>query len=76
MNKKPAKKKKQQKNGWYFNGKKLEYLPAIPPTDYKGTQADWMIELQVRGLWDGQGWYGDVEIPVKDYEAILEKRES
>jgi hypothetical protein len=36
--------------------------PAIPPEDYKGGIGAWMIALQERGLWKGEGWYGDVEI--------------
>ena len=34
---------------------KVKTLPAIPPEDYKGSQADWMVALQERGLWDGDG---------------------
>jgi len=55
-----------------MNNKKL---PGYPPEDYKGTQADWMIQLQERGLWDGLGWYGDVEIDEKEYMEILEQCE-
>lgn len=50
-------------------------IPAIPPEDYKGSQADWMIKLQERGLWDGEGWHGDVEIPSDDWWEILEECE-
>lgn len=52
-----------------------EILPAIPPEDYKGSQADWMIALQQRGLWDGQGWHGDVTIPAETWWEILEECE-
>jgi hypothetical protein len=54
-----------------------EMLPAIPPTDYKGSQADWMIKLQERGLWDGENpdWHGDVIIPAKVWWEILEECE-
>ena len=52
-----------------------EMLPAIPPEDYKGSQADWMVALQERELWDGEGWYGDVEIPVNTWWEILEECE-
>lgn len=50
-------------------------IPAIPPEDYTGRQADWMIKLQERGLWDGEGWYGDVLIPSDDWWEILEECE-
>ena len=53
----------------------MEYLPAIPPEDYKGSQAAWMVALQERGLWDGEGWYGDVEISETDWWEILEQCE-
>lgn len=49
--------------------------PAIPPEGYAGTQADWMVGLQQRGLWDGQGWYGDVEIRAEDWWSLLEECE-
>lgn len=61
------------------NKKPKEYsdkIPAIPPEDYKGSQADWMVKLQERGLWDGEGWHGDVMIPVDDWWEILEECES
>ena len=49
--------------------------PAIPPDDYKGTQADWMIGLQTKGLWDGEGFHGDIEISEKDWWELLEECE-
>lgn len=52
-----------------------ETLPAIPPEDYKGTQADWMVGLQQRGLWDGEGWMGDVEITREQWWELLEECE-
>ena len=55
--------------------KEQEMFPGYPPEDYKGTQANWMVELQARGLWDGEGWYGDIEIPEDIYWDILEKCE-
>ena len=55
--------------------KKEEMLPAIPPDDYKGSQADWMVALQSRGLWDGEGWHGDIEIPSSVWWEILEECE-
>ncbi len=47
-------------------------IPAIPPSDYSGSVAKWMIELQQRGLWDGDGFHGDVSIPAKEWWDILE----
>lgn len=52
-----------------------DMLPAIPPNDYKGSQADWMVGLQQRGLWDGEGWHGDVLIPHDDWWELLEECE-
>lgn len=54
---------------------KDKVTPAIPPDDYKGTQAGWMTELQTRGLWNGNGWYGDILIPTDVWWEILEKCE-
>jgi len=53
----------------------IETLPAIPPEDYSGSQADWMVKLQERGLWDGEGWHGDVMIPSDVWWEILEECE-
>ncbi len=52
-------------------------IPAIPPEDYEGSQADWMIALQECGFWDGENpeWHGDVMIPEKVWWEILEKCE-
>lgn len=55
---------------------KVEMLPAIPPDDYKGTQADWMIKLQERGWWNGKDWHGDIEIPADEWWEILDECES
>lgn len=60
--------------------KKIDYekvMPGHPPEDYTGSQADWMIELQSRGLWDGENpdWYGDVGIDTDEYFDILDKLE-
>lgn len=55
-----------------------KYFPGHPPEDYTGSIADWMVELQSRGLWDGQDpeWFGDVAIESEEYGDILEKLES
>jgi hypothetical protein len=50
-------------------------VPAIPPDDYKGSIGKWMVSLQERGLWDGEGWHGDVMISTKDFFEILEENE-
>ncbi len=52
-------------------------IPAIPPEDYKGTQACWLVELQTRGLWDPAKieWHGDLEIDEKEFWQILNKCE-
>ena len=49
-----------------------EPTPAIPPADYEGSQSQWMIELQQRGLWDGRGFHGDIVIKCRDWWAILD----
>lgn len=58
------------------NVKKVEMMPGFPPEDYTGTQADWMVALQEESLWNGEGWYGDVEIPENKYWEILDKCEA
>jgi hypothetical protein len=55
--------------------KKIPMTPAIPPDDYEGSQAQWMVALQERGLWDGEGWHGDIEIPTDIWWEILEECE-
>lgn len=52
-----------------------EETPAIPPADYKGSQADWMVGLVQRGLWDETGWYGDVVITCREWWELLEECE-
>jgi len=54
-----------------------DMIPAIPPEDYKGSQAAWMVALVQRGLWDDSdgSWYGDVEIPSTVWWEILEECE-
>ena len=56
---------------------KIKTTPAIPPEDYKGSVGKWMIELQNRGLWDGENpdWHGDVMITSEQWWDILEKCE-
>lgn len=54
----------------------VNYMPGHPPEDYEGSVADWMVRLQEEGYWDGEGWYGDVAIPAKEYWNLLEECES
>ncbi len=51
--------------------------PAIPPEDYKGSQADWMKALISRGIWNGNNdvWYGDLYITSDLWWEILEECE-
>lgn len=49
--------------------KKKEEIPAYPPEDYKGSQADWMVELEIRGYELGQ------HITQKEWWEILESCE-
>lgn len=51
-------------------------LPGHPPEDYRGSIARWCVELMNRGLWNGEGWYGDVRITEQEYVAILDICES
>lgn len=52
-------------------------IPAIPPNDYKGTIAGWMVSLQEMGLWDMQKpeWYGDVRLTPQEYNELLKRTE-
>jgi len=53
----------------------IEPIPAIPPEDYKGSVGAWCYKLMERGLWDGNGWYGDVQIMPNVWWEILEECE-
>lgn len=55
-----------------FKRKKSKYIPAIPPEDYQGSIASWCVNLVMLGLWDGEGWYGDVMIPEEIWWELLE----
>jgi hypothetical protein len=62
-----------------MNYKKTTYMiPAIPPEDYKGSVADWMIKLQEKGYWDGENpdWYGDVMLTDEEWWKLLEECEN
>lgn len=50
-------------------------VPAVPPDDYKGTIADWIIKLKERGYLPPAADIGDhvsIEIPEEEWEEILE----
>lgn len=51
-------------------------MPAIPPDDYKGSVADWIVNLIEVAGWNGEGWHGDVFITEEQWFEILEKSES
>ena len=51
-------------------------IPAIPPEDYIGSIAQWCMELVTRGLWNQEGWYGDVQIDSEIWWEILETCEN
>lgn len=61
-----------------MKNKKLKLIPAIPPDDYQGTIADWMVALVIRNLWnDSDGsWYGDVMISERVWSEILNECEN
>ena len=46
--------------------------PGHPPEDYTGSQADWMVEMQTRGHWNGEGWHGDIWLVDDEWWDILE----
>ena len=46
-------------------------VPAVPPRDYRGTIADWMTELQIRGVWNGEGNYTEIMISAEEWKDIL-----
>lgn len=53
-------------------------IPAIPPDDYTGSQADWIVALVNRGLFDDSSgqWHGDVMLTEDQYSEILNECES
>ena len=57
-------------------GKPVTHLPAIPPNDYKGTMADWLVGLNEMGKRKDEGdFYGDIMLTVEEYDKLLEKCE-
>lgn len=55
--------------------KENNLMAAIPPEDFEGSIADWMTKLQERGLWNGEGWHGNIMISESDWWEILEECE-
>lgn len=53
-------------------------MPAIPPSDYEGTIASWMVWLVANGyLSDGsEKWYGDIMLDPEVYAKLLKDCES
>jgi len=51
----------------------VKKLPAIPPNDYIGTMADWIIALNERGYNGNE--YCDILISEEEYSEILEQCE-
>ena len=52
---------------------------AIPPTDYRGSIADWIVELKSRGHLAPDadiGAHVDLEIPVEEWRDILDTCEA
>ena len=49
---------------------------AILPDDYTGSISNWSIKLQEKGLWNGEGWYGDVMITDDQWWVLLEECEN
>lgn len=46
-------------------------IPAIPPESYTGSISAWSVNLKEIGLWNGNGWYGDVMLPEHIYIKLL-----
>ena len=51
------------------------WAPSIPPADYKGTQADWMVGLQEMGVWNGEGFHEDCGMTCKEWWTLLDRCE-
>ena len=52
-----------------------EMVLAIPPADYRGSIADWIVELKRRGHLAPDadiGEHTDLEIPLEEWTDILE----
>lgn len=53
----------------------LYMVPAIPPEDYSGSIADWIVGLRELTGWDGTGYYGDIEINNMQWSELVERCE-
>jgi hypothetical protein len=52
-------------------------IPAVPPNDYEGPIAAWIVALLESGLWNGfkPEFYGHLMITQEQYQEILKKCE-
>lgn len=65
-----------KKDTWTLDGKPITHLPAIPPSDYKGTMACWLVGFVELGKRSDEGeFYGDVVLTVEEYSKLLEECE-
>lgn len=56
-------------------GEGKEMVPAVPPSDYSGTIADWVFELASRGYHPQGKFYGDIMLSLEDYNSVLDNCE-
>jgi hypothetical protein len=56
--------------------KKNKKLLAIPPNDYEGTIAGWIVALVSRGWMKESGFYGDIWLTEEQYDEILTECEA
>lgn len=50
-------------------------FPAIPPDDYEGSIADWIVALHERGYENAEEYY-DIYLTEEDYNSLLDECES
>ena len=64
--------------GWKNkDGTPCKTLPAIPPDDYEGTIADWIVALIERGYTSSEAnEYYDIELNVDVYDNLLDECEA
>lgn len=51
-----------------------QVYPAIPPDDYSGSIANWIINLQEMGYDNAEEYY-DIYLTSEDYNILLERSE-
>ncbi len=49
----------------------MDKIYGCPPADYSGSILNWKIQLELRGLWNGVGWYGNVRLTKEEYMSVL-----